>query len=87
MVIHISPIVISKEIYMSLVRIYLFSQSSLFGNSGYIDGRKQFPINHGPTSVDSVLEDSCKVVKQFMERQPNELRFTIIALSKAPSSE
>ncbi|CAH0695104.1 unnamed protein product [Spodoptera exigua] len=46
-----------------------------------LDGRKAFPINHGPTTPDSLLEDSAKICKAFMARDPNEVRFTVIALA------
>lgn len=47
-----------------------------------LDGRKPFPIIHGKTSEDTFLEDAVEVCKAFMERDPQEVRFTIIALSK-----
>ena len=53
----------------------------------YIDGRKKFPINHGPCSADSLLEDACRVVRSYMERDPEELKFTIVALCKTPVEE
>ncbi|CAM9896443.1 unnamed protein product [Chrysoparadoxa australica] len=46
-----------------------------------LDGRKEFPINHGPTSPDTLLVDACNVVQQFMARDPGEMRFTIVALA------
>lgn len=46
-----------------------------------LDGRKRFPINHGSSSISTLLVDSCNVVKQFMARDPEELRFTMIALA------
>ncbi|CAH4031005.1 ubiquitin carboxyl-terminal hydrolase isozyme L3 [Pieris brassicae] len=46
-----------------------------------LDGRKAFPINHGPTSSDTFLEDAAKVCKEFMARDPNEVRFTVMALA------
>lgn len=46
-----------------------------------LDGRKAFPVNHGPTTPDSLLEDSAKVCQAFMARDPNEVRFTVIALA------
>eukprot|EP01038_Epipyxis_sp_PR26KG_P005186 gene5186-7216_t len=49
-----------------------------------LDGRKKFPINHGPSSNETLLEDACQVVKAFMDRDPGELRYTIIALAKNP---
>lgn len=46
-----------------------------------LDGRKAFPVNHGPTTPDSLLEDAAKVCKEFMARDPNEVRFTVLALA------
>ncbi|KAI8816418.1 uncharacterized protein EV422DRAFT_545935 [Fimicolochytrium jonesii] len=46
-----------------------------------LDGRKPFPINHGPS--DDVLKDSVKIVQQFMGRDPDNLNFTVIALAPA----
>ncbi|CAG9796719.1 unnamed protein product [Diatraea saccharalis] len=46
-----------------------------------LDGRKAFPINHGPTSPDTLLEDAAKICKEFMSRDPDEVRFTVIALA------
>ncbi|XP_077072891.1 ubiquitin carboxyl-terminal hydrolase isozyme L3 isoform X2 [Siphateles boraxobius] len=48
-----------------------------------LDGRKPFPIVHGKTTDDKFLEDSAEVCKKFMARDPQELRFTVVALSKA----
>lgn len=46
-----------------------------------LDGRKNGPVLHGPlTSDNSLLKDACKVVRKFMQRDPSELRFTILAL-------
>lgn len=39
-----------------------------------LDGRKEGPVPHGPTSSASLLQDACAVVKQFMDRDPGELR-------------
>lgn len=48
-----------------------------------LDGRKPFPIVHGKTTEGTFLEDSAEVCKKFMARDPQELRFTVVALSKA----
>uniref|UniRef100_A0A4W4EGD7 Ubiquitin carboxyl-terminal hydrolase n=2 Tax=Electrophorus electricus TaxID=8005 RepID=A0A4W4EGD7_ELEEL len=48
-----------------------------------LDGRKPFPIVHGKTTENSFLEDAAEVCKKFMARDPQELRFTVVALSKA----
>jgi len=46
-----------------------------------LDGRKKGPIRHGDTSTENFLRDACRVVKGFMERDPEEVRFTILALA------
>lgn len=47
-----------------------------------LDGRKEGPICHGLTSDTTFLKDACqKVVQGFMDRDPNEMRFTILALA------
>eukprot|EP00049_Salpingoeca_infusionum_P005679 m.95226 g.95226 ORF g.95226 m.95226 type:complete len:295 (-) comp13049_c0_seq1:107-991(-) len=46
-----------------------------------LDGNKKYPINHGESSPDTILEDTAKVVKKFMDRTPDDLRFTLVALS------
>ncbi|KAF0695433.1 Aste57867_13782 [Aphanomyces stellatus] len=56
--------------------------SAVDGHLYELDGRKQFPINHGPSSSDTLLEDACGVIQQFMARDKGEVRFTIVALAK-----
>lgn len=46
-----------------------------------LDGRKDGPICHGSTSQATLLKDACQVVKKFMSRDPDEMRFTITALA------
>jgi ubiquitin carboxyl-terminal hydrolase L3 len=62
-----------------------FSHSE--GSLYELDGRKKFPINHGPSSQETLLQDACAAIKLFMERDPDEIRFTIMALAKAPTEE
>ena len=50
-----------------------------------LDGRKDGPVDHGATSADTLLYDSMTVVKDFMAREPNDVRFSIVAL--APNTE
>ena len=57
------------------------------GNLYELDGRKSFPINHGPTTRETLLSDSCKVIQQFMSRDPTELRFTIVALGGSADND
>eukprot|EP01041_Mallomonas_annulata_P002789 gene2789-5496_t len=52
-----------------------------------LDGRKAFPINHGSSSTDTLLNDACAVIREFMARDPDEMRFTIIALAAAAIPE
>lgn len=47
-----------------------------------LDGRKETPIAHGPTTPETLLEDSVKVAQEFMARDPGELSFAMTALSK-----
>eukprot|EP00980_Cylindrotheca_fusiformis_P004678 scaffold992_cov116-Cylindrotheca_fusiformis.AAC.13 len=46
-----------------------------------LDGRKDGPICHGSTSQATLLKDACQVIKKFMARDPDEMRFTITALA------
>ena len=48
-----------------------------------LDGRKAAPIAHGPTSPATLLDDAIKVVQGFMQRDPGELRFCMVALASA----
>ncbi|BHF62862.1 Ubiquitin carboxyl-terminal hydrolase isozyme L3 [Sparganum proliferum] len=47
-----------------------------------LDGRRDGPVCHGTTSAGSLLEDACNVVKKFMERDPENLHFSLIALTE-----
>jgi len=46
-----------------------------------LDGRKSFPISHGKTSDDTFVRDAAKVCKEFMARDPEDMRFTVLALA------
>jgi ubiquitin carboxyl-terminal hydrolase L3 len=52
-----------------------------------LDGRKTAPINHGECSEETMLERATEVVKGFMARDPDEVRFTIMALASAEGGE
>jgi len=43
-----------------------------------LDGGKPFPINHGTCT--NLLQDSAKIIKKFIERDPDNFQFTVIAL-------
>eukprot|EP00922_Rhytidocystis_sp_ex-Travisia-forbesii_P013107 GHVS01019639.1.p1 GENE.GHVS01019639.1~~GHVS01019639.1.p1 ORF type:complete len:235 (-),score=47.21 GHVS01019639.1:110-814(-) len=52
-----------------------------------LDGRKKFPINHGPCKTDTLLQEAVRVVKEkFMAKTPSELRYSMIAISKKTTS-
>ncbi|KAF6201198.1 hypothetical protein GE061_005645 [Apolygus lucorum] len=46
-----------------------------------LDGRKAFPINHGPTTPDTLVEDAARVMTEIMRKDPDEVRFTVCALT------
>jgi ubiquitin carboxyl-terminal hydrolase L3 len=51
------------------------------GNLYELDGRKNFPVNHGPTT--DVLRDGIKQIRRFMAFAPNDHRYNTVALSAA----
>lgn len=51
-----------------------------------LDGRKPFPINHGPSSAETLLQDAAKVIKkEYIEpglaNNPKDINFNTIALA------
>lgn len=46
-----------------------------------LDGRKEGPVSHGPTTQMTLLKDSCTIIRQVMDRDPSETRFAITALA------
>lgn len=52
-----------------------------------LDGRKDDAIDHGDSSPSTLLQDACKVIKQFIARDPDEVRFTILALAHTVADE
>lgn len=64
------------------VNLHFIAFVNVGGHLYELDGRKFSPIVHGKTSDDTLLEDAAKVCRVFMDRDPQEVRFTIIALSK-----
>lgn len=45
------------------------------------DGRQPSPVNHGSSSPETLLEDAARVCKDYMARNPGEVRFTMVALA------
>lgn len=48
-----------------------------------LDGRNPNPINHGPSSPEMFIEDAARVCREYMSRDPDEVRFTMMALGEA----
>ncbi|XP_044253729.1 ubiquitin carboxyl-terminal hydrolase-like [Tribolium madens] len=46
-----------------------------------LDGRKEFPVNHGPTTEASFLEDAAKICREFIARDAEDVNFTVMALT------
>ncbi|KAA3675413.1 ubiquitin carboxyl-terminal hydrolase L3 [Paragonimus westermani] len=46
------------------------------------DGRKDLPVLHGPTSPDTLLEDTATVIKKFMAEDPESINYAVVALCK-----
>ncbi|KAJ8012566.1 hypothetical protein DPEC_G00044190 [Dallia pectoralis] len=65
------------------VDLHFIAFVNVGGDLYELDGRKPFPVTHGTTSEEFFLEDATAVCKKFMDRDPSELRFTVVALSKA----
>ncbi|KAJ8731836.1 hypothetical protein PYW08_014566 [Mythimna loreyi] len=45
-----------------------------------LDGRKSYPIEHGSTTPDTLLEDAVKVCREFIARDPENIGFNVVAL-------
>ncbi|KZC12088.1 Ubiquitin carboxyl-terminal hydrolase [Dufourea novaeangliae] len=50
-----------------------------------LDGRKFGPISHGSTNPETMLEDAARVCKEYMARDPEEMCFTVVALTNSDS--
>lgn len=47
----------------------------------FLDGRKPNVIKHGSTAPETLLQDAARVCKEYIARNPDEVRFTVIALA------
>jgi ubiquitin carboxyl-terminal hydrolase L3 len=47
-----------------------------------LDGTKSEPFNHGPTTAETLLQDTARVVRKLIELNPDNVNFNLIALSK-----
>jgi len=46
-----------------------------------LDGRAEFPVNHGATTAANLLKDAAVVCKARMAMDPTEYRYTVVALT------
>ncbi|XP_020208025.1 ubiquitin carboxyl-terminal hydrolase 3 [Cajanus cajan] len=47
-----------------------------------LDGRKSWPISHGPSSPSTLLRDAAKVIQSMIQKNPDSHHFNVIALCK-----
>ncbi|XP_055626379.1 ubiquitin carboxyl-terminal hydrolase [Toxorhynchites rutilus septentrionalis] len=67
---------INEKVYHHFIAFVHFD-----GKLYELDGRKNFPVVHGETSPDTLLKDAIAVCKQYIARDPNEVRFTLLGLA------
>ncbi|KAL4641773.1 ubiquitin carboxyl-terminal hydrolase isozyme L1-like isoform X1 [Arapaima gigas] len=53
------------------------------GHLWELDGFMNFPVSHGATNEGHFIKDASKVCHQFMERDKDEMRFSLVALCRA----
>jgi len=52
------------------------------GKMWELDGRKTAPVCHGDMNADGFKKNAASICMKFMQRDPDEMRFTMLALSK-----
>ncbi|XP_053433658.1 ubiquitin carboxyl-terminal hydrolase isozyme L1 isoform X1 [Nycticebus coucang] len=65
------------------VNFHFILFNNVDGHLYELDGRMPFPVNHGASSEDCLLQDAAKVCREFTEREQGEVRFSAVALCKA----
>ncbi|KAK1175588.1 ubiquitin carboxyl-terminal hydrolase isozyme L1-like [Acipenser oxyrinchus oxyrinchus] len=65
------------------VNFHFITFTNVDGQLYELDGRMDFPVNHGDTKDDSFIMDAAKICRQFTEREKGEVRFSAVALCKA----
>eukprot|EP00039_Didymoeca_costata_P018833 m.335169 g.335169 ORF g.335169 m.335169 type:complete len:228 (+) comp17528_c0_seq1:127-810(+) len=65
------------------VDLHFICFAEVNGSLYEFDGCKIAPINHGSTTKEDFLAKATGVCKQFMERDPTSMEFTMVALCKS----
>ncbi|KAI9144850.1 ubiquitin carboxyl-terminal esterase L3 [Paraphysoderma sedebokerense] len=61
------------------VDLHFVALVNVDGDLYELDGRKPFPINHGKCT--DLLLDSARIAREFMDRDPDNLNFTLLGLT------
>lgn len=56
------------------------------GNLWELDGMKKCPVNHGPCTADELLQKGSEQIKKYMDRDPDNIAFSMIVLAKTPEA-
>eukprot|EP01137_Pigoraptor_chileana_P024080 Opistho-2@91456 len=62
--------------------LHFIAFADVDGHIYEFDGRKPFPINHGTRTSDSLLRDAAPIIQKFMQRDPEQVNFSMLALVK-----
>lgn len=49
-----------------------------------MDGFKKSPVDHGPCNEDEILVKASSVIQKFMQRDPDNIHFSMLALANNP---
>ncbi|KAL5110039.1 Ubiquitin carboxyl-terminal hydrolase isozyme L3 [Taenia crassiceps] len=71
------------EVSNSQINLHFVAFVNSGGHLIELDGRCEGPILHGTTSPNTFLADACKVVDKFMQRDPDNVNFSLMALTNA----
>lgn len=64
------------------VSFHFITFTSVGGQLYELDGRLNYPVNHGHTTEDNFLKDAAGICRQFTEREKNEVCFSAVALCR-----
>ena len=64
------------------INLHFVAFVSVNGSLYELDGRKDGPVNWGPCPEDELLSCAAGACKEYMSSDPEEYRFTVVALGK-----